>query len=307
MHPVIKRLFVHPPVIPLLLLASLIDGFWSAGNLTNLANQMALDGILAAGLVTVMIAAGFDLSIGVVMAVAGVVAIQLVPFGLPVAVVGASAAGICCGLFNGLLVGILRINPFIATFASMVMLRGAILSYTDTRPVVNFDPILFEVGRGTFYGIPYTFLVMVVVFLAVHIALSTRPWGRHVYAVGSNEKAARLAGLPVLRIKLQVYVLCSFLAASAGALLAARLSTGSPIIGETTPLFIAAAVLLGGATLSGGEGGIPGTVLGLLFVAVLVNSMNLLNIPSYYQRFAIGALLVGLVMLDGAISKWKNR
>lgn len=307
MRRLFKKLFIYPPFLPLFLAAGLIEGFWSAGNLTNMANQMALDGILAAGLVTVMIAAGFDLSIGVVMAVAGVVAIQLVPYGLPVAIFGAGVVGVCCGLLNGVFISVLRINPFIASFATMVMFRGAILSYTDTRPVVNFDPVVNEIGRGTIFGVPYIFIIMILVMMITHMALATRPWGRHVYAVGSNEHAARLAGLPVRRIKIQVYALCSLYAALAGALLAARLSTGSPIVGESTALYIAAAVLLGGATLRGGEGDIPGTFMGLAFIAILVNSMNLLNIPAYYQKFTIGCLLVVLVILDGALAKWRQR
>ena len=305
MHPVIKRLFIHPPFIPLLFFVSFIDGFWTQGNLSNLAGQISLDGILVAGLVIVMIAAGFDLSIGVVMAVSGVVAIALAPYGLGWAIIGSTITGLIAGLLNGTLIARFKINPFIASFATMIMMRGAVLYYTDTRPTVYFDPLINSIGRGKILGIPYAFLIMLIVMVILHVVLTTRAWGRHVYAIGSDDHAARLAGLPVSRIRIQVYILCSCLAALTGALLAAKLATGSPIVGASTALFIAAAALLGGATLQGGQGSIPGAFVGVLFISVLVNAMNLLIIPAYFQRISIGLLLIFLVVLDGAIKRWK--
>jgi Ribose/xylose/arabinose/galactoside ABC-type transport systems, permease components len=305
--PLFKRLFVHPPLAPLLIVASFVPGFFDAANLVNLGNQVALYGIVVTGLVVVMIAAGFDLSLGVVMAVAGVTAMTLAPHGLPLAFAGALLAGAACGLLNGFLIAILRINPFIASFAMLVMLRGGILYLTDTRPVAFYDPILSKIGRGTILGVPITLLVALAVMLIIHVALTTRPWGRHLYALGSDERAARLAGLKVRRLKIGVYVLCSVLAALAGVLLAARVSTGSPIVGETTALMAAAAALLGGATLRGGEGSVAGAAVGLLFVGLMVNVMNLLVIPAYYQRIAIGALLILLVVMDGLVARWRGR
>jgi ribose transport system permease protein len=137
--------------------------------------------------------------------------------------------------------------------------------------------------------------------------MNQRPWGRHVYAVGADARAAAMSGLPVARLKTECYMLSGGLAAIAGFLLAARLGTGSPIIGEATPLTAAAAALIGGASLRGGEGSIVGAFAGLLFVGCLINVMNLLGVPSFYQRMTIGALLFGLVVAGGTLMRLRPR
>jgi ribose transport system permease protein len=244
-----------------------------------------------------MIVGGFDLSVGAVMAMGGVTAIVLLPFGLPVALFGAILSGGLAGYLNGLQVTRLHINPFIATLAMMVIVRGATLAYTDTRPVVSLDDTFLMLSSGR--PVPIPFLVLICVAILAHIMLTQRPWGRHIYAVGAGELAAAMSGLNTGRLKRQCYVICGALAGLAGVLLASRLGTGSPIIGEATPLIAAAAALIGGASLKGGEGSVAGAVAGLVFVGCLINVLNLLGIPSYYQRMTIGALLLLLVVADG--------
>ncbi|MBL8583822.1 MAG: ABC transporter permease [Rhizobiaceae bacterium] len=299
------RLSLRTPLLPLLVAASFVDGFWSTGNLRTLAESVSVDGIIVIGMTVVMIAGGFDLAVGSVLAMGGVVAVLLLPHGLVASALGAAAAGAAAGLLSGTLVTRLRINPFIATLAVMVMVRGGILAYTDTRPVVGLEDAFLALGGGR--PLPYAFLIMLAIAVAAHVLLSERPWGRHVYAVGADERAAAMAGLRVTRIKMQCYALSGVLAALAGMLLAARLGTGSPIIGEATPLTAAAAALIGGASLRGGEGSIPGAVAGLLFVGCLVNVMNLLGVPSYYQRMVIGAMLFALVVTDGVLLRLRRR
>jgi len=303
--PVFLRLFVKPPLVPLILVATVIDGFWTFGNLRTLAESISTDGIIVVGMTIVMISGGFDLSVGAVMAMGGVAAVVLLPYGLPVAIAGALVAGGAAGAVSGLLVTRLRINPFIATLAVMVMVRGATLAYTDTRPVVGLDDAFLALGGGR--PVPYAFIVLLVVLAAAHVMLTARPWGRHVYAVGADERAAAMSGLRVSRLKAQCYVISGVLAGAAGLLLAARLGTGSPIVGEATPLTAAAAALIGGATLRGGEGSVGGAFVGLLFVGLLINTMNLLGVPSYYQRMTIGGLLFALVVADGALMRLRPR
>jgi ribose transport system permease protein len=303
--PLVVRLFIKPPLVPLLLVASFVDGFWSVGNLRTLAESISTDGIVVVGMTVVMIAGGFDLSVGAVMAMGGVAAVVLLPYGIVAAALGAVVAGGLAGLLSGALVTRLRINPFIATLAVMVMVRGGTLAYTDTRPVVSLDDTFLALGGGR--PVPYAFIVLLVVMAIAHVLLTERPWGRHVYAVGADERAAAMSGLRVARLKTQCYVISGVLAGVAGLLLAARLGTGSPIIGEATPLTAAAAALIGGASLRGGEGSVGGAFIGLLFVGCLINVMNLLGVPSYYQRMTIGGLLFALVVADGALMRLRPR
>ncbi len=303
--PLFLRLFVKPPLVPLIAVATFVDGFWSLGNLRTLAESISTDGIIVVGMTIVMIAGGFDLSVGAVMAMGGVAAVVLLPYGLPLAIAGALVVGALAGSLSGLLVTRLRINPFIATLAVMVMVRGATLAYTDTRPVVGLDDAFLALGGGR--PVPYAFMVLLGVLAIAHVMLTERPWGRHVYAVGADERAAAMTGLRVARLKTQCYVISGVLAGGAGLLLAARLGTGSPIVGEATPLTAAAAALIGGATLRGGEGSVGGAFVGLLFVGLLINVMNLLGVPSYYQRMTIGGLLFALVVADGTLMRLRPR
>jgi ribose transport system permease protein len=299
------RLFIKPPLVPLLIIASLVDGFWSFGNLHTLTESIATDGIIVTGLTIVMISGGFDLSVGAVMAMGGVVAVVLLPHGIGFAIAGAAAIGGLSGILSGTLITRLSINPFIATLAVMVMVRGAILAYTDTRPVISLDDSFLALGGGS--PLPYAFLVMIATMMAAHVLLYHRPWGRHVYAMGAGEQSALMIGLRIDRLKTECYVISGALAGIAGLLLAARLGTGSPIIGEVTPLTAAAAALIGGATLRGGEGSIAGAFVGLLFVGCLINVLNLVGVPSYYQRMAIGGMLFALVVAEGTLQRMRPR
>ncbi|HRD74441.1 MAG TPA: hypothetical protein PK264_00660, partial [Hyphomicrobiaceae bacterium] len=174
-RPWLRMLFIKPPLVPLLALAWFIDGFWTIGNIRVLLESVAVDGFIVAGMTIVMIAAGFDLSVGAVMALGGVASVVLLPYGLLVSFAGAIGLGALAGVTSGTFVTRLHINPFIATLAVMVVLRGALLAYTGTRPVVGLDERFLALGGGD--PIPYAFLLMVLVLTLLHLSLSSRPWG----------------------------------------------------------------------------------------------------------------------------------
>jgi ribose transport system permease protein len=300
------RFLFLPPLLPLLLVGIFVDGFWSVPNIRTLLESISADGLIVIGMTVVMIAGGFDLSVGAVLALGGVAGVTLIPsLGVYGAMLGAAVFGAAAGLANGALVTFLRLNPFIATLAMMVMVRGAILAYTDTRPVSNFDDPFLALSGGT--PVPYAFWLLTLSLVIAAVVMHARAWGRHVYAMGADERAARMSGLSVSTLKLQCYALSGLLAGLAGYWIAARLGTGSPIIGDATPLTAAAAALIGGASLRGGEGSIFGAFLGLLFVGCLMNIMILLNVPSYFQRMAIGGLLLALVIAQGSLNRvWQR-
>jgi ribose transport system permease protein len=288
-------------VLLVLLVAGLglfTDSFLAGRNLQNLAVAVAIEGVMVVGMTIVMIGRGFDLSIGSVMALAGVLVMDMQTLGLPVAIAIALSAAALAGLGNGLLVARAGVNPFIATLGTMIVVRGLVMTYTDAQPLVGADLAFMGLGRGKVLGVPIPAVIFLAALILGHVFLAHLRLGRDVYALGGNEEAARASGIRTDRVKLLSYTLCGLSAGIAGVVLAARLNTGSPIIGETTALNVITAVLLGGISLSGGIGSIPAALAGLLCVGVLGNGLNLLDVPAYYQRIAQGLLLISLVAVD---------
>jgi ribose transport system permease protein len=288
-------------VLLVLLVAGLglfTDSFLAGRNLQNLAVAVAIEGVMVVGMTIVMIGRGFDLSIGSVMALAGVLVMDMQTLGLPVAIAIALSAAALAGLGNGLLVARAGVNPFIATLGTMIVVRGLVMTYTDAQPLVGADLAFMGLGRGKVLGVPIPAVIFLAALILGHVFLAHFRLGRDVYALGGNEEAARASGIRTDRVKLLSYTLCGLSAGIAGVVLAARLNTGSPIIGETTALNVITAVLLGGISLSGGIGSIPAALAGLLCVGVLGNGLNLLDVPAYYQRIAQGLLLISLVAVD---------
>lgn len=283
---------------PLVLSLALGAAFWSPANLRNLIAVVAIEGIMCIGMTIVMVAGGFDLSIGSVMALAGVVVMGAEPMGLTVAVALALGAAALTGLANGLLVGVLRINPFIATLATMIIVRALVLTATASEPVSGTDLSLMEMTRGTVAGVPVVGIVLVVLAALGHALMMFWPFGRDIHALGGNEAAARASGIETVRLKIACYTLCSLCAGIAGVLLAGRLNTGSPIIGEQAALNVITAVLLGGTSMSGGVGTIWGSVAGLFCIGVLESVTRILDVPAYWQRVLQGGLLLSIVAAD---------
>jgi inositol transport system permease protein len=281
-------------------LAAATPNFLTAANLVNVVRQIALNGILAVGVTFVLLTGGVDLSLGSVVALAGVVAAGFAhPGDYPaaVAVLMGILAGTACGATNGLLVTRGRVAPFIVTLGMMTVARGLALVVSGGRPVSNMSPALTRVA-GDLFGLPLPVLILAAVSLASWIFLGNTRMGRYVYAVGGNENAARAAGIDVGRVKMFAYTLCGAFAGLAGVVLAARITTGQPNAAVAYELDAIAAVVIGGTSLSGGVGSIGGTLSGVLLMGVINNGLDLLNVSSYYQQIIKGVIIVGAVWLD---------
>jgi inositol transport system permease protein len=276
------------------------DTFLSVANLTNVARQVSINGILAVGVTFVLLTAGVDLSLGSVVALSGVACATFAhpgehPVFVPIAV--GLLTGAACGLVNGVLVTRGGVAPFIVTLGMMTIARGLALIVSGGRPVANMSNELTALA-GDFLSIPIPVLCFAGVALLAWFFLRNFRLGRHIYAVGGNENAARAAGVPVERVKLFAYGLCGLLTGLAGVVLAARITTGQPNAGQAYELDAIAAVVIGGTSLAGGVGTITGTLLGVLLIGVINNGLDLQGVSSYYQAVIKGVIIVGAVWLD---------
>ena len=288
-------------VLLVLLLAVLSADFLTPNNLLNVGVQAAVVAVLAFGMTFVVVSGGIDLSVGSVAGLSGIVTGWVfVHTGLPLvaAVLLGLAAGAAAGVVSGLLVSVGRVPPFIATLAMLSVARGLALVLADGRPVA-LGGWLAEVGSGRVRGVlPYPVLIMLGAGLVTAFVLRRTYAGRAMYAIGGNTEAARLSGIGVKRQQLYVYALSGLFAAAAGLLLAARLASAQPEAGTGYELDAIAAVVIGGASLSGGTGSALGTFVGALVLAVLRNGLNLLDVSAFWQQVAIGAVIAAAVLLD---------
>jgi ribose transport system permease protein len=298
----IKRIL---PFLSLLALCALIavlePRFLSAGNLASVARQTAVITIMAMGMTMVMVSGGIDLSVGSIMAFCGVSGAMIMAGGSPVMVgIGLSVlTGIALGVLNGVAVATLRIPPFIVTLGAMGIYRGAVLLLTDGNAVVGLPSGFGYLAEGNLFGVlPIPLVIVVVVAVTVHFILSQTRLGRYCYAIGSNVEAARYAGINVARNQIIFYAILGALTGLAGAIESARLVTGQPTSGEGYELRVIAAVVIGGGSLSGGQGTVLGTIIGSLIMGVLANGANLLGISSFAQQIVIGAVIVLAVTFD---------
>jgi ribose transport system permease protein len=298
----IKRFLPFASLIALcVLIAALEPRFLSAGNLAGVARQTAVITIMAVGMTVVMVSGGIDLSVGSAMALAGVSGAFVMVGGAPAAVGVGVAVGIgtLCGFLNGLAVAALKIPPFIVTLGAMGIYRGIALLATDGTAVVGVPSSFGYLAEGNLLGVvPIPLLIVLLVALAVHFLLVATQPGRYCYAIGSNLEAARYAGVQVSRYLVLFYAILGALTGLAGAIEAARLVTGQPTGGEGYELRVIAAVVIGGGSLSGGQGTVIGTIIGSLIMGVLANGANLLGISSFTQQVVIGAVIVLAVTFD---------
>ena len=275
--------------------------FLTGTNILIVFRQISINAILAIGVTFVILTAGIDLSLGSVVALAGVLSAMCAhpesfPVFVPVAV--GLIAGMLVGWVNGMVITRCHVAPFIATLGMMTMARGAALVLSKGRPVSDLSDTFNVIGGGDIVGIPVPVLIMAGVFVLSYLVLSRTTFGRYVYAVGGNEEAARASGIRVNRIKLAAYAVCGALAGLAGIIQASRINTGQPNAGLSYELDAIAAVVIGGTSLSGGIGGVGGTVLGALIIGVINNGLDLLNVSAYYQQIIKGMIIIGAVALD---------
>jgi ribose transport system permease protein len=283
--------------------------FLLPNNLRNVANQISVIAIVAIGMTLVIITAGIDLSVGSLIALSAVVAAWLVAhMGGISASAGAMTLGslggiaLCgfVGAFSGMVITRFRIPPFIATLAMMQVAAGLAYIISQGKPVYQIPDSFVALGRGAdpLLGVPYAVILMAALYVVAHIIMSRTTFGRYVYAVGGNMEASRLAGIRVRAVLFSVYTLCGLLAGLGGVLMASQLKSGAPTYGLTYELYVIAAVVVGGTSLSGGEGRIFGTLIGAFIIAVIQNGMNLTNVESYTQKVVLGLVILGAVLLD---------
>jgi ribose transport system permease protein len=294
----------------MLLAASLIyREFFTYSNLSNVLRQTSMVGLVSIGMTLVILTAGIDLSVGATVALAAIIAAKLSVHGLAPAMLVSLLAGIAIGGVNGFIVNHFRIVPFIATLAVQMAVRGVAYLLTDMRSIAvdRSATIFIGLGRGYFAGIP----IPVIVFLAVAgvmIFVTRRTsFGRSVYAIGGNEDAARMMGLPVKRNKMLSYVITGFLSALAGVILCARLGAGQPVSGDGWEMDAIASVAIGGTLLSGGVGGIGHTICGVLIIGFIKNIINLQgDINSYWQKIITGLILLLVIIFQNRSGKRRS-
>ena len=282
------------------------DRFLTLANLLDVARRVSVINIIALGMTFVIITGGIDLSVGSIVALSGVAGTWSLTQG---ASIGTGVAigvlvGAVAGLVNGTLVAALHIPPFVATLGTMGAFRGLALFVTNGVTVTEGVPLKFaQVADGRLLGVPYPVLMLVPLAVLAHGVLVRTPFGRYCYALGGNRQAGFLAGLAIPWILVSVYVISGATAGLAGMIDAARILTGNPTAGLEYELQVIAAVVIGGASLTGGKGTIIGATIGAVLMAVLQNGSNLLGISPFVQRMVIGALIVVAVGFD----VWRER
>jgi len=276
-------------------------------NLLSVANQTAIYAILAIGMTMVIVTAGIDLSVGSLVALSSVVAAMVIrgsggqEASAIMVVVGSLAGVIVCGaagLFNGVMVTRFGIPPFIITLSMMMIARGLARRLSGELSIQELPPAWSTLGSGTMLGVPNPVILMIVLYLLAHALMTRTMFGRYVYAVGGNEEAARLSGVPVTKVKLLVYTLCGVLAGLGGIVQSSKLATGDPKLGVMFELDVIAAVVVGGSSLMGGEGRIFGTLIGAFIIAVMKNGLNLMNVGAPDQQIVLGLVVTAAVLVD---------
>lgn len=283
-------------------LALLTDRFLTPLNLSNVLVQASVIAVVAMGMTFVILAGGFDLSVGSVVALSGcVAAAAMMQAGIAAGVAAGVAVGAAVGALNGLVITRLRVNPFIATLGTMVLVRGVVFLFSDSQqvPIEGTLPRAFlDFGVERFLGIHWLVWLPIVLLVILSWILAKTPYGRAVYATGGNREAAYLSGIHVGRVVASTYVWSGALAGVAGVMLCSRLQSGQPTSGEFYELTAIAAVVLGGAALHGGEGKLYKTIIGVFIMVVLGNGLNLLNVDSHWQRVAIGLVIIAAAAAD---------
>ena len=284
------------------------DNFLSTYNISNVLRFNSMFGLIALGMTFVIITGGIDLSVGAIAALASVVTALLSPNGAAPAVAAAVGVGLLLGLINGAIIARLGILPFIVTLAMLLAARGLALIFANNASVgVTVNPGLTWLGQGDIAGAPVPAVIMAVAFALGAVTLRFTRFGRHVLAVGGNEEAARLMGLPVARIKLAVYAMSGALAGLAGVLLAAQFNTGQPTEGVGWELSAIASVVVGGTLLTGGMGSVGASLAGVLLLGLIFNVLNfengrgVISLSVYWQSVIRGAFLLIVVLLQNRL------
>lgn len=300
--PTLRRFGVLAALLVLVAIISFAQpGFLAGGNLMNIVSQWAPVAIMGIGMTYVVITGGFDLSVGAIYSLTAVIAATVGRTEAPiVAFAAAAGAGIAAGAINGWIVTGLKVNPFIATLGSSLIISGTTLVITGNRAVVvSFAPFQ-ELGSGRLAGIPYSGMLLLVLLLLAGCILAFTPYGQSVYAVGGNQEASRLAGIRTPSVTASTYTLSGLCAGIAGVLTASQLGSAQPNLNPNLVFDVLTVVIVGGTSLTGGKGAIWRTAVGVAILATLQNGFNLLDIDSYYQNIIKGIIIIAaLTRLPG--------
>ena len=308
----------YAPAICLVLLmivfAMLEPAFLTPLNLFNVMRQISIEGLIAIGMTFVILTAGIDLSVGSLLACAGLVAAMIAKgstassfslsggaaqgYGWFTAMMAAVGVGLAGGALHGLAITRLKVPPFVVTLGGLSAWRGAALMISASGPISGFDESYRWWGQGRLWQVPIPVIIVLVFAILAHIVLRYTRYGRTVYAVGGNREAARLSGVNVQRVLMSVYVIVGFFAGLAGFVLSARLNSSEAVAGVGYELTVIASVVIGGTSLFGGVGTIFGTVIGSILIGVLINGLVLMNVNSYVQQITIGLIVVLVVAFD---------
>ncbi|WP_261064793.1 ABC transporter permease subunit [Streptococcus mitis] len=294
-------------VIALIILMAVItiinSNFLTANNLLNLLLQVTSNALIAFGMTFVILTGGIDLSIGSILALSSALTAGLLGSGMPVtlAILISLILGCILGMMNGLLISYGKLALFIVTLATMTIFRGATLVYTNGNPITKglSDTFLFQfLGQGYIVGIPFPVIIMFIVFIVLYVLLHKTAFGKSVYAIGGNEKAAYISGVKLNKVKIIIYSISGIMASISGLIITSRLSSAQPTAGASYEMDAIAAVVLGGTSLSGGKGRILGTLIGALIIGVLNNGLNIIGVSAFWQQVVKGVVILIAVLID---------
>lgn len=301
-------------LIGLILLCVLIsvnsDVFLTEKNLMNVLRQISTNLFLASGMTLILIAGGIDLSVGAIIAFTGVISTSMVAnmgVPVPIAVTAGLLTGALIGAINGFIISSTTLPPFIVTFSICSIFKGLSYIYTGAQPIRITDPAYTMLGTGYLGNIPLPVVYLAVVILIVYFILNKSKLGRHIYAIGGNERAAQFSGINIKRIRMFIYIFSGVMAAIAGIVLSARMYSGQPKTGDGAEMDAIAAVVLGGTSMAGGYGKIGGTVIGALIIGLLNNGLNLMGIDSFWQTVLKGVVILVAVYVDYVKNIKKNK
>ncbi len=288
-------------LIMMLLITAIDTSFIQVSNLSNILRQVSINGLIALGMTFVILTGGIDLSVGSVFALTSAVLAKLILSGVPglLALLITLVLGIILGIINGVLIAKFKLQPFIATLGTVTLFRGITRVFMDGRPFTGFDSDFIDyIGKGYFLKIAIPIIILVLaIFISWFITKKT-VFGKKIYAVGGNERTALFSAINVDSVKIRVYALSALLTTIAGVILTSRLNSAQPNAGMGYELDAIAAVVLGGASMSGGKGKIFGTVIGICLIGVLNNGLNILNVSSFYQDVVKGVVILFAVLID---------
>lgn len=290
-------------VVFVVAISLMTDRFLTFGNITNVGRQLSFNGIISVAMTMVIISGGIDLSVGGTVALAGCICAGVLTDSgnIFMAIMAALVVGTVVGLFNGVLIAYTKIAPFIITLSSLSIAKGVTLVLTNASPIPLNNEGFKALGQSSFYSIPTPIFIMLAIFLIAGFVMRKTKFGRYVYAIGGNERSAALAGIAVQKIKLIVYIISGLMAAFTGVLYTSRLSSGVPNLGDGFEMDAITAAVIGGASLSGGQGGIWGTLIGAVIIGILNNALNLLNVNTNYQSIVTGVVVLIAVLFDRLI------